>query len=153
MTSQSCLTEEKLGVLRTESSCESKLIDSLEILGEEINSVLTLMEHGASKILIYRFVAVSCIGCSCCQTRTTPVLDIIGFYGIELVTVLDVGMNIRKVFIGFSAAAKTPLTAARLLPETSVSSSRTPSRRTAACIHNIAQLPGNINCFLLLLSA
>ena len=90
------LTEKEVSILRAYSACECDLIYSMEIFGEEIGTVLTLMIDATVKVSVGRAVTVGRVRETGCQARCVPVLYIVRLYAIGLIAVADMGMYIRE---------------------------------------------------------
>ena len=91
------LPKEKIGVLRAHAGSGRPFAEAMEIFSEEIDLVLSLVEHVAAEIVVARAIAVGGVGCSGGEAPVGPVFYIVGFYGIGLVAVLDVGVDVGKI--------------------------------------------------------
>ena len=91
-----CFPEKKVGILHSHSCRSGPFAETVEVFGKEVNLVLPLMENSVIKIFILRTVAVGGVRRSGAKSAVAPLLDIVSLYGIKLVAVFDIGINVCK---------------------------------------------------------
>ena len=92
--------KQKIGILHTHSGCGCPSSEMMKVFGKQIDFILTLMKYVTPEIFIPRAVAIGLYEAPGGKSAVAPALDIISLYGISLITVFDIGMNIGHITCG-----------------------------------------------------
>ena len=91
------LPEKYIGILHTHACCGWPFTKTMEVFRENINFVLPLMEHFSTEIFVLWTVAVGGIWGTGSETTFFPVFYVIGFDGVCLIAIFDVGVCVCQI--------------------------------------------------------